>query len=85
MNLMRLGAIDRHFFLTRGVARAMGISLTEAMAAGRLTVEEYGRMITRCRESSCAGNCEAWLACQKARATEAPPDCVNAETLNRLR
>ena len=85
MTIMPLGAIDRHFFLTQGVARAMGISLTQAIAEGRLTVEEYGRMVTRCRASDCSGNCEAWLACQKARAAEAPPDCVNSETLNRLR
>ncbi|MFC3613968.1 DUF6455 family protein [Lutimaribacter marinistellae] len=85
MIVQGLGAIDHHFFLTRGVARAMGISLTDAMAQGRLTAEGYADMVARCRGSDCAGNCQLWLAHQAAQAKEAPRDCVNADALNRLR
>ncbi len=36
-----LGDPARHFWLTRSVARTMGISLSEAMAVGHLSAPDY--------------------------------------------
>lgn len=79
-----LGQIERHFWLTRSVARVLGVSLTEAMACGRLTEAGYAEMITRCRAGGCSLMCEAWLATQLDRPDRAPGHCANAELLDRL-
>lgn len=78
------GAIERHFWLTRSVARVLGISLTEAMACGHLTEAGYAEMITRCRAGGCSVLCEAWLATQLERPDSVPAHCANAELLDRL-
>ncbi|MCB1363363.1 MAG: hypothetical protein KDK02_04530 [Rhodobacteraceae bacterium] len=80
-----LGRIERHFWLTRSVARVMGISLSDCMAEGLLSESGYGELITRCRASGCDTICEAWLATQTDRAERAPAHCANAEILDRLR
>ncbi len=80
----RLGDLSRHFWLTRSVARVMGLNLSECMAQGKLTEDQYARMITRCRAGGCAVMCEAWLATQTCRADKAPAHCANADQLNRL-
>lgn len=80
-----LGPINRHFWLTRSVARCIGVSLTEAMAMGQLSEPDYARMVTNCRRASCADMCQAWLAEQTTIADEAPLHCANAKMLNNLR
>lgn len=85
MARIALGEIEQHFWLTRSVSRCMGISLTEAMAEGRLSPEGYAELVTRCRASNCEGQCALWLADQKTLADKAPEFCANAETLNGLR
>ncbi|WP_425043456.1 DUF6455 family protein [Primorskyibacter sp. S87] len=82
---VRLGEIERHFWLTRSVARTMGISLSEAMADGRLTEQGYAEMVTRCRAGGCHKQCELWLACQANSSKAAPSHCMNESILNRLR
>lgn len=80
-----LGDIEKHFWLTRSVARCMGVSLTEAMVEGRLSTSGYAEMVTRCRAAECSENCAIWLSIQQSHATAAPEFCANAETLNELR
>lgn len=80
-----LGDIERHFWMTRSIARMIGVNLSEAMADGRLSPEDYSEMVTRCRASGCTGACAAWLAEQNGYAEAAPDFCVNAERLNALR
>lgn len=80
-----MGKIERHFWLTRSVARVMGLNLSDCMAQGTLTEAEYARLITRCRAGGCSTMCEAWLATQTDRAGAAPAHCANADVLNRLR
>ena len=81
----QLGAIDRHFWLNRSVARTMGINFSEAMAEGKLDAQGYAELLTRCRAGGCDKECELWLACQKGRVDAAPDHCVNADALNQLR
>ena len=83
--VLRLGDPGKAFWLTRSVARTMGINLSEAMAEGRLTSDEYARMVTRCRTCNCVDQCELWLARSGAGAASAPAVCANADTFNRLK
>ncbi|WP_170753320.1 DUF6455 family protein [Ruegeria lacuscaerulensis] len=80
-----LGEVEMHFWLTRSMARCIDLSLSEAMAEGRLSTDDYATMVTRCRASKCSGQCARWLADQQAGADKAPGFCANAETLNALK
>lgn len=80
-----LGDVEKHFWLTRSVARCMNLSLTEAMTEGRLSAERYAEMVTKCRAADCSETCAMWLAEQQAKADKAPEFCVNAQALNALK
>ncbi len=80
-----LGDVEKHFWLTRSVARCMNVSLSEAMAEGRLTADQYAELVTRCRASHCSGQCAIWLSEQQAEAQSAPEFCPNADLLNALK
>ncbi|WP_101067775.1 DUF6455 family protein [Roseovarius salinarum] len=83
--LRYLGDPAMHFWLTRSMARATGLNLSEAMKDGRLTPEGYTEMVDRCRCCMHAQNCAQWLAVNGADADAAPPFCRLAETLETLR
>lgn len=85
MAQVSLGEIERHFWLTRSVARCMGVSLSEAMVEGTLSEQGYAELITRCRASGCAQHCQLWLAEQQQEAKAAPEFCANAGALNGLK
>ena len=80
-----LGQIEKHFWLTRSVARSMGISFTEVIAEGRLSAEGYAALVTRCRAAGCSKQCAIWLAKNRDIATSAPEFCANADQLAALR
>ncbi len=80
-----IGDIEKHFWLTRSVARCMGVSFTEAMAEGRMSSHQFAELITGCRAAHCHEKCALWLACQQTRADAAPDFCANADVLNGLR
>lgn len=78
--------IDVHFWLTRGLARRLGINLTEAMRSGVLTRADFATMVARCR------NCEAgvqacigYLAEMPTASDTAPERCANRALLETLR
>lgn len=77
--------IDRHFWLTRSVARVMGINLSWALAHGKLTEDDYAEMVARCQSKGCRRACESWLATQTDIADTPPPDCAHGCILRRLR
>ncbi len=77
--------IEKHFWLTRSVARVLQINLSEAMAEGYLTETGYAEMVTRCRASCCENDCANWLANETGFPRIAPEHCSNAKCLNRLR
>ncbi len=83
--ILRLGDPAKAFWLTRSVARTMGINLSGALAEGRLTSEGYAEMVTRCRTCNQVEQCELWLARSGAGASSAPADCANADIFNRLK
>lgn len=80
-----LGELERHFWLTRSVARVMGVNLSRAISEGQLTAQSYGAMISRCRGAGCDRRCELWLARQARQAESAPEFCAISGPLDRLR
>lgn len=80
-----LGDPARHFFMTRGVARVMGLSLSEAMNAGELDPRRYADMVTRCRGCALVEACQEWLSSRVSGSATPPPGCCNASELSRLK
>lgn len=84
MKTLALGDAELHFWMTRSVAKVMGINLSEAMAAGRLTAQDYAAMVTDCRECPQVHTCQGWLGEQRQLSRSAPPGCANARLLEAL-
>lgn len=80
----RLGDPATHFFLTRSVARVMGVNLSEAMAEHELSAADYAEMVNRCRQCQKVATCQEWLGQKRTRPAEAPEHCCNADILRRL-
>lgn len=86
MNIVTpLGNPERHFWMTRSVARALGVSLGEAMATGKLTQKDYADLVTRCRQCCFVDTCETWLANNSLDATTAPDFCQHADLFEALK
>jgi hypothetical protein len=77
--------MEQHFWLTRSVARAVGVNLSNAMADGRLTVDDYCGLVARCRAANCQAQCQAWLATQTGANSRPPSHCAHAQVFERLR
>ena len=84
-NILKLGHPERHFWLTRSVARVMGVNLSECIHSGHLSAQDYSAMVTQCRTCAHADTCELWLARQFEVADTGPEGCVNAPVLRHLR
>lgn len=78
------GNIDLHFWITRGMARRMGVNLTEAMHDGFLTQADFATMITRCRGCEGADGCMAFLSAHASERGSAPDWCKNGNILREL-
>jgi hypothetical protein len=78
------GVFDEKFFLTQGVARAMGISLTEALADGRLDREGYAVLVAQCQTCPHTLDCRSKVAQACFVDTGAPPYCRNRPALNEI-
>ena len=79
-----LGDPSLHFWMTRSLARSMGVNLSEAMAHGFLTRQAYADMITRCRTCPYAVECVARLTQPQEGVLDVPEECLNMEELSRL-
>ena len=84
INVLPLGDPAMHFWLTRSAARAMGINLSEAMAAGKLTARDYSAMVTNCRQCTFVEGCQRWLATVAVQRNETYEDCRNKALLEQL-
>ena len=80
-----LGDPVRHCFMTRSVARVMGLSLSEEMQAGKLAPQTYASMVTKCRGCALVEACENWLSKQSTLVATPPPGCCNGAVLTELR
>jgi hypothetical protein len=83
--VLNMGDPAKHFWLTRSVARSMGINFSEAMIQGRISPQGYANLVTQCRKCTFVQQCENWLAQTGADHSSAPPDCANASALNNLK
>ena len=80
-----LDRTERHFWLTRSVARVTGVNLSSAMVEGALELDDYVNMVERCEGCAFRTLCETWLA-QQADWPAAPPSfCAHGEILTNLR
>lgn len=73
----------RAWWLTRGMARVTGVSLTEAVLEGWLTRSELAGLVQVCRTCSSDRGCEAWLA-TSGRSTRMPNFCPNKAAIEAL-
>lgn len=80
-----LGDPARHFWMTRSVARAMGLNLSEAMMSGELAPDDYAEMVTCCRGCALVEACERWLGNQAGISAAPPPGCCLGTLLVRLK
>lgn len=78
------GNIDLHFWLTRGLARRMGLNITEAIQDGFLTQGDFAEMIDRCRCCTRLQGCLAFMAELDGPLASAPDWCPNAAVLSEL-
>lgn len=78
-------SLDMHFWLTRGMARRLGVNLTEAMHQGLLTRADFAQMVARCRTCSDSQGCLEFLAEHPESVSEPPEGCTNAQVLDELR
>lgn len=83
-NVYRLGDPDRHFWLTRASARVLGVNLSQALARGVLSMQDYSGMVTACRKCALVEHCQSWLATEAMPRREVYSDCANKPILDRL-
>ncbi len=79
-----LGDPATHFWLTRSMARTVGVSFSEAMASGTMSPADYAKMVTQCRQCPFVGECQAWLGAHGGRCHEVPEFCCHAKALMAL-
>mgnify|MGYP005872598655 CR=1 FL=1 len=80
-----LGHPDRHFWLTRSMARVMGLNLSEAIRVGALSRDHYAEMVVLCRKCPNVERCHDWLAHSAGGASRAAEFCAHADTFNILK
>ena len=71
------------WYLTRGMARALGVNLIEAVTEGWYSRAELARLVDRCAACGLAAHCEAWLAVTPS-ARALPSYCRNKHDLEAL-
>ncbi len=82
----KLGNPIKHFWLVQDMARAAGVDLVEARREGRLSVEGWSAMVTRCRGCQWTEGCQHWLEAQETGvAAQVPPACANRAVFDTLR
>lgn len=84
MTYAHAGSPQLHFWLTRSVARVMGIDLSEALACNLLTEQDYATLVTVCRTCTRVEACKRWLAVQADITGHAPHGCAHTKPLQRL-
>lgn len=72
------------FFLTRSIARALSVNLSDVMHEGAFSPDDYAKLIDQCRACGRSQQCLAWLGQNGAGAAQAPEFCPNGPTLEEL-
>ncbi|MFT4151023.1 MAG: DUF6455 family protein [Paracoccaceae bacterium] len=74
----------RAWGLTRGMARVLGVDLTDAVVEGWLSRPELGAMVDRCGACPHEARCLDWLS-RHVSAPALPGYCRNRQALEALR
>lgn len=69
--------------MTRGMARVLGVNLTNAILDGWMTRTELALLVDRCQECPHSRDCIGWLATVSTSAT-LPAYCANKLPLESL-
>lgn len=78
-------AAERHFWLTQGMARTVGVNLTEAIAAGRITRSDLADLVVRCAGCEFPERCVRWMADGRHLGEDPPAYCLNHEAIAAIR
>lgn len=76
---------EQHFWLTQGMARTVGVNITEEIATGRFRREDFAQMVVQCGACEFPERCVRWMA-EGPHPGEGPPSfCLNHETIETLK
>lgn len=78
------GEAAQHYWLTQGMARAVGVNLSRAISDGNLTRDHLRVMVVRCRMCGRADKCMDWLGRSGGGADHLPRYCANKRDLESL-
>jgi hypothetical protein len=79
------GREDQGFWLTQGMARAMGVDLSAALANGTLDRRGYMGMVSSCGICPYGDACAVWLSESQAEDAGGPGYCRNKPILDGLK
>ncbi|MGC9368752.1 MAG: DUF6455 family protein [Paracoccaceae bacterium] len=79
------GRLSRHFWMTQGMARAVGVNLNTALQDGRISRADYALAIAECCHCPYHQRCLDWLAVNGAGAERQPAFCAIGPMLDGLR
>ncbi|MBI1218910.1 MAG: hypothetical protein GC186_10210 [Rhodobacteraceae bacterium] len=78
-------ATTQHYWLTQGMARALGVNLSAAIHAGILSRADLDTLVARCQDCGHASDCLLWLGRNASGAPALPGYCENRVPLEALR
>lgn len=76
---------SRHFWLSQGMARSIGVNVNEALRVGRLDRDAYAELVARCCHCARTEQCLGWMARQGAGAEALPGWCALKPELEALK
>ncbi|TCO73928.1 DUF6455 family protein [Rhodovulum euryhalinum] len=79
------GRLSKHFWLTQGMARTIGVNVNEALRAGNLGRGEFAELVATCCHCDRTERCIPWLARQGAGAEGVPDWCPLKARLEALK
>ena len=82
--MVPLGNPRAHFWLTLGMAKAVGADLSAALHEERITHTDYSDIINRCRACDHAVACAAKLSRCRGQLDQIPDYCLNRDLLETL-
>lgn len=74
----------RAWWLTHGMARAVGVNLPRAVIEGWLTRRELASLVNRCQACACSESCTSWLALAERDEGALPGFCCNKADIEAL-
>lgn len=78
------GRLSRHFWLTQGMARSIGVDINGALRCGALKRDDYAQMVASCCDCDQSARCIGWMAKQGAGARSLPEFCPIKTVLEQI-